>query len=294
MNLENLLIMKNNPQVAIMMPVYNGEETLPLAIKSIQEQTYKNWKCYIVNDGSTDKTKDFLDSIDDDKFIIYHLSENKGRPFARQKALDLAEGKYMAMLDADDFYHPKKLEFQINYMENNPNISLFSLGLGAYNTIDEGLLRVRGTNRDCIKYRIGDKYNFIHNSSMLILSEAKKYHFNLKMKRGQDMDFLRRYLDNKMYSTSDLPLYYISEFDSITKKKILYTYYLDLLNSFTININSFKKTKYSLMIFFKLVYFLILYPFFSINFFLNKRGRVANQIEKSEFKECISLLIKNK
>lgn len=283
--------MKNNPQVAIMMPVYNGEKSLPLAIKSLQEQTYHNWKCYIVNDGSTDKTKEFLKKLDDDRFIVHHLSENKGRPYARQKALDLAEGKYMAMLDSDDFYHPKKLEIQVNYMENNPSISLFSLGLGAYRTIEEGLFRVRGVNREYIKFQLGDRYNFIHNSSMLLLSEAKKHKFNLVMKRGQDMDFLRRYLDKKTYTTSDLPLYYISEFDSITKEKILYTYYLDLRNSFSINISFFRKIKYSLIIFLKLVYFLILYPFVSINYFLNKRGREANQIEKSEFKECVNLLI---
>lgn len=286
--------MNTNPQVAIMMPVYNGERTLPLAIKSLETQTYQNWKCYIVNDGSTDNTKNILEAIKDDRFVVHHFNENKGRPCARQKALDLAEGKYMAMLDSDDFYHPKKLEIQVDYMENNPEISLFSLGLGAYKTIEEGLFRVRGINREYVKFHIGDNYTFIHNSSMLLLSEAKKHKFNLIMKRGQDMDFLRRYLDKKKYTTSDLPLYYISEFDSITKKKILYTYYLDLRNSFTLNALIFTKIKNSLTIFLKLVYFLLLYPFVSINYFLNKRGREANDYEKNEFEKCVNRLIFNK
>src|SRR5690606_2404180 len=120
--------MKNNPQVAIMMPVYNGEKTLPLAIKSLQAQTYQNWKCYIVNDGSTDNTKNILDAIEDDRFVVHHFKENKGRPYARQKALDLAEGKYIAFLDADDFFHPEKLEKQVNILEENIEIDLVSCG----------------------------------------------------------------------------------------------------------------------------------------------------------------------
>lgn len=286
--------MTNNPQVAVMMPVYNGEKTLLLAIASLIHQTYPHWKCYVVNDGSTDRTKDILDNIKDDRFVIIHFDKNKGRPYARQAVLDIAEGKYMAMLDADDFYHPKKLEIQVDYMENNPEISLFSLGLGAYKTIEEGLFRVRGINREYVKFHIGDNYTFNHSSSMLLLSEAKKHKFNLIMKRGQDMDFLRRYLDKKKYTTSDLPLYYVSEFDSITKKKILYTYYLDLRNSFTLNALIFTKIKNSLTIFLKLVYFLLLYPFVSINYFLNKRGREANDYEKNEFEKCVNLLINNK
>lgn len=283
--------MKINPQVAVMMPVFNGEKSLPIAIKSLQAQTYTNWKCYIVNDGSTDRTQEILDSIEDDRFVIHHFKENKGRPSARQKALDLSEGKYMAMLDADDFYNPKKLEIQVNYMESNPQISLYSLGLGAYRTIEDGLLRVRGTNRNSIQFKIGDTYSFIHNSSMLVLSEAKKYKFNLIMKRGQDMDFLRRYLNQKFYSTSDLPLYYISEFDSITKDKILYTHYLDLRNSFSIDLPVQKKIKYSSVILLKLLYFLVLYPFIPISYFLNKRGREANEVEKKEFKECVNRFV---
>jgi glycosyltransferase involved in cell wall biosynthesis len=124
--------MENSPQVAIMMPVYNGEKTLPLAIASLLHQTYLYWKCYIVNDGSTDGTKGYLDSLNDVRFVIIHFENNKGRPYARQAALDIAEGKYLAFLDADDFYHPQKLEKQIEAFDKNRDIDLVSCGMASF------------------------------------------------------------------------------------------------------------------------------------------------------------------
>lgn len=128
--------MENNPQVAIMMPVYNGEKTLPLAVASLIHQTYSHWKCYIVNDGSTDGTKAYLDSLRDDRFVIIHFEKNKGRPYARQAALDLAEGKYLDFLDADDFYHSEKLEKQVKEFKDNNELALVSCILASFDSND--------------------------------------------------------------------------------------------------------------------------------------------------------------
>ena len=77
--------MKNNeyPLVCLVMPVYNGEKTIKYALASILRQTYDNWICIIVNDGSTDGTRQILDSISDSRFRIYHMEKNVGRGMAK-------------------------------------------------------------------------------------------------------------------------------------------------------------------------------------------------------------------
>ena len=74
---------KQIPLVCIIMPVYNVENTILYALNSIVRQTYENWICVIVNDGSTDRTKEILDTIEDKRFKIVHLSHNceKGGQF---------------------------------------------------------------------------------------------------------------------------------------------------------------------------------------------------------------------
>lgn len=75
------------PLVSIMMPVYNGLPLIKASIESIIQQTYSNWECVIVDDGSNDGTSAYLDSINNERFVVYHLKINSGRAIARQKAL---------------------------------------------------------------------------------------------------------------------------------------------------------------------------------------------------------------
>ena len=97
-------------KVSVVIPVYNGMPKIKLAISSLQSQTYLNWEAIIVDDGSNDGTAEYLDSLTDSRFIVHHFGRNYGRPYARQKALDIATGDYLAMLDADDFYELDMLE----------------------------------------------------------------------------------------------------------------------------------------------------------------------------------------
>ena len=129
--------------VSVIMPVYNGMPYIRYSIQSLLIQTYSDWECIIINDGSTDNTQDFLDGLTDIRFVIYHFDRNRGRSSARQKGLELARGKYIAMLDADDIYHFEKLSRQVEMMENNPEISLLSGGLFSF-SYEKNCTMVRG------------------------------------------------------------------------------------------------------------------------------------------------------
>ena len=109
--------------VTILMPAYNGMPYLRDAVQSVRDQTLRNWRCVIVNDGSTDDTREFLDSIDDDRFVVRH-QQNAGIAAAINHGLDYCDTKYVARLDADDVALPTRLAEQVAYMESHPDVGL--------------------------------------------------------------------------------------------------------------------------------------------------------------------------
>ena len=127
------------PKVCVIMPVYNGEKTIKLALASLLNQSYTNWECVIVNDGSTDGTRSILDSLKDPRFRIFHLNKNCGRGVARDEALKRSEGDYLAYLDADDMMYKDKLKVQVEFLEANPGIRMVSCGCITMNENFEAL-----------------------------------------------------------------------------------------------------------------------------------------------------------
>lgn len=111
----------SNSLVSIIMPTYNCDKFIIKAINSVINQTYKNWELIVVDDYSMDKTYDILQNyIDKDNRIKYFkLYKNSGAAIARNKAIEVATGKYIAFLDSDDIWIPEKLSKQIKYMEEN-------------------------------------------------------------------------------------------------------------------------------------------------------------------------------
>ena len=109
--------------VTILMPAYNGMPYLRDAVQSVHDQTLRNWRCVIVNDGSTDDTREFLDSIDDDRFVVRH-QPNAGIAAAINHGLAYCNTKYVARLDADDVALPTRLAEQVAYMESHPDVGL--------------------------------------------------------------------------------------------------------------------------------------------------------------------------
>ena len=92
------------PFFSIIIPVYNTAPFLEECLSSVANQTFTNWECICVNDGSTDNSGSILDdySIRDSRFKIIH-KENEGVSVARNRALDIVKGEYIAFVDSDDY-----------------------------------------------------------------------------------------------------------------------------------------------------------------------------------------------
>lgn len=106
------------PLISIIMPTYNAARYLARAIESVQAQEYTHWELLIVDDGSLDATSDVLISyLNDPRIRLYRHPTNQGVAAARNTGIDASQGEYIACIDADDEWHPRKLSLQINAME---------------------------------------------------------------------------------------------------------------------------------------------------------------------------------
>lgn len=106
-----------NPKVSIIIPCYNQDKFINETLLSVYNQTYSNWECIIVNDGSTDKTEEIARSweIKDSRFK-YFYKKNSGVSSTRNFGILKASGIYIQFLDSDDLLDDKKLEFSVNEM----------------------------------------------------------------------------------------------------------------------------------------------------------------------------------
>ena len=109
----------SNPLVSIIVPMYNAQATIKDTIESVLSQTYDNWEMIIVDDCSSDSSATIVgEYCMRDGRIGYHLAkENGGVCASRNKALELATGRYIAFLDSDDMWTPNKLEKQLEFMK---------------------------------------------------------------------------------------------------------------------------------------------------------------------------------
>lgn len=121
--------------VSVITPTYNCADFIGETIESVQSQIYQNWEMIIVDDCSTDNTKEVVDKyISKDSRIKYFcLKNNSGAAVARTKAMELASGEYMAFLDSDDIWSEDKLKKQLYFMKEHD----VAFTCTAYEQIDE-------------------------------------------------------------------------------------------------------------------------------------------------------------
>jgi len=100
----------SSPKISIIMAAYNAEKFIHQSIDSVLSQTYRNFELVIVNDCSTDKTSEVVESYSDYRIRYYSIESNRGPSYARNIAISQSTGDYITILDADDFYAPDRLQ----------------------------------------------------------------------------------------------------------------------------------------------------------------------------------------
>ncbi len=122
----------HSPTVSVILPFYNAEPTLNRAIESIVQQTYSHWELILVDNQSIDNSSQIAERYVQQDIRIYLIQETQqGVTFAFNAGLALAQGKYIARMDADDYSYPSRLEQQIHYLERHAKVDVVS-GLVSY------------------------------------------------------------------------------------------------------------------------------------------------------------------
>jgi glycosyltransferase involved in cell wall biosynthesis len=115
--------------VSVIVPTYNYGHVISQALESIRSQTYGNWECVVIDDGSTDDTKEVVASYaKQDPRFRFVRQENQRQAAARNTGLKNSGGNYVQFLDADDLIEPGKLELQVAYLEQHPEVDIVYSG----------------------------------------------------------------------------------------------------------------------------------------------------------------------
>lgn len=192
------------PTVSVVMPVYNRADLLPRAIDSILNQTYKDFEFIIIDDASTDASASIAQQYaqKDKRIKLFVNDANKGIAFSRNKGMEKAKGKYIAIMDSDDQALPFRLEKSIRILEENPNFDALS---GTTINIEEKL-----SAQEILKWRaytpIKNNFtiSFIFNNSFANASAIFKQNFvkehliryNESYISAEDYDFWKQFVLN--------------------------------------------------------------------------------------------------
>jgi len=124
----------DKPMVTVLMSVYNGERFLKEAIDSILNQTFTDFEFLIINDGSTDRSVEIIESYEDPRIRLINNEKNLKLIASLNKGISLARGKYIARMDCDDVSMPDRLEKEVDFLEKSLDYGL----VGTYYTVIDG------------------------------------------------------------------------------------------------------------------------------------------------------------
>ena len=197
----------NMPLVSIIVPCYNQAQYLAETLDSVLAQTYSNWECIIVNDGSPDNTEEIAKAycVKDKKFI-YISQDNAGVSMARNNGISISHGEYILPLDGDDLIAPTYLEKAISIFIKNPNTKLVYCEARKFGA-SMGILELNEYHYDQFIY-----YNCLFSSCLFRKADFLMTNgYNPNMKEGcEDWDFYLSLLhkDDLVYQIPEVLFYY--------------------------------------------------------------------------------------
>jgi teichuronic acid biosynthesis glycosyltransferase TuaG len=215
-------MMKESPLVSIITPLYNSRDFFELSCESVRKQSYQNWEHIVVDDFSTDGSKELLINLalSDSRIVPLFLDENGGSGIARNLAISNAKGKYIAFLDSDDIWHEKKLEVQIDLMERN-NWHFSHTSYGYINAQGEKIKKTFHVSKAPVNYNHLLKRTEISCLTAIYNQEALGKQYLSNHRRKQDYALWLSILKNGLESHPiDLELaFYRLRPNSATNKK---------------------------------------------------------------------------
>lgn len=217
------------PLVSIGMPVFNCERTLKSAIYSILNQSYSNWELILIDDGSKDKTLSIAESFKDPRIKVIADGLNKNLPTRLNQAIAISQGKYFARMDGDDISYPERLQAQVEYLDNHPDIDLVGTQALIFGKDGNarGFFDSKESHSDiCCRPWAG--FGILHPTWMGKSDWFREHQYKIQAIRMEDYDILlRTYKNSRFYCIPKILFGYRVESLSL-KKTLIGRYYLSI------------------------------------------------------------------
>lgn len=217
--------------LSVLMSAYNAESTISESIKSVLDQTFKDFELIVCEDGSNDNTYKILEEYSkrDERVIILKNEKNEGIPSSLNRCFKIASGRYIARQDADDLSNPNRFKLQIDFLEKNLNYALVGTGCQLF---DESYVWGR-----IVKKTTPSNLDFIwdipHVNATIVyrketIDSVRGYHESkLTQKRSEDYDMLCRLYASgaRGYNIPEVLYYYRIGKNDYKRRRYGYRFY---------------------------------------------------------------------
>lgn len=216
--------MTPQPLVSIIIPTYNRAHLVDETLDSVLAQTYQNWECIVVDDGSTDTTdalmQEYLDK--DSRFRYYHRPKDRlpGGNAARNYGFEMSKGEFVQWFDSDDLMHPEKLTIKMLYaLSYDADVIIDKHSTKEFAEIKSKPNIETLESRDFYVDFILGKRPVITNDVMIRATIVGSLRFDEKLHKAQEYEFFTRLFDQKLkYCFLDLTLTLYRESDNSISK----------------------------------------------------------------------------
>ncbi|WP_235284146.1 glycosyltransferase [Methanosarcina sp. 1.H.A.2.2] len=236
--------------VSVVMSAYNSEKFISDSISSILNQTYDDWELVIINDASSDNTLEIINQFSEKDLRIKVIDNEKniGLTISLNVGIKNSNGEFVARLDSDDLAEPSRLEKQINYLHNHPDVGLVGSGAYLINSFGNkiGFMNVM-SQPDFVNKFMNNLNPFIHSSIMVrrkALDDVGSY--REKFRYSQDYDLILRLSDKYKLSNIAQPLirWRVSDNSLTMQHHTLQRIYADIAREFAIERRNYSHDSY--------------------------------------------------
>jgi glycosyltransferase involved in cell wall biosynthesis len=183
-----------SPTISVIIPVFNSGKFLHEALDSILWQTYADFELIVIDDGSSDNSKEIIRSYSDPRIRFYSNDKNSGLPYTLNKGIDLVTGKFIARMDGDDIALPSRFEKQVQYLYDHPEVAMIDTIMEYIDEQGNKLNRYNSTALEFEQvYRLMPRINCLGHSSIMIRTEILKA-YRYKPVANEDYDLWLRML----------------------------------------------------------------------------------------------------
>ena len=211
----------DRPLISVGMTVYNAEHCVLETIRSIAAQTIEDWEMIIVDDGSTDSTVRVIESVKDPRITMLPADGKKLTiPARRNQTIDRANGKYYAVVDADDLCHPLRFEKQVGFLDDNPGIDVVGSAMCILDENSRPAFKASApqTHADIF----GSKFSGVRLANATVMARTewfKKWKYDPSQIRGEDQELWLRSERESQYANIPECLYLCNEVSYASLKK---------------------------------------------------------------------------